>query len=69
MIVKKKYKETKSLLEKSLELAIYHYQFDIDHGFNIGESWEIKSQFSKLSNKGSTYKSSTQKVNASHATV
>lgn len=52
----KKYKETNSLLEKSLELATYHYQFDIDHGFNIGESWEIKSQFSKLSNKGSTFK-------------
>ena len=51
-----KYKEATSLIDQALELAIYHYQFDIDHGFNIGESWEIKSQFSKLPNRGSTYK-------------
>ena len=52
----KKYKESQELIERSLEMAIYNYQFEIDHGFNIGYSWKIKNQFSRVVNKGSTYK-------------
>lgn len=53
---KKRYKETQDLIDRSLDMAVVNYQFVIDHGFNIGYSWKIKNQFSRLSNRGSTYK-------------
>lgn len=52
----KRYKETAELIDHSLSMAVIKYHFVIDHGFNFGYSWKIKNQFSRLVNKGSTYK-------------
>lgn len=51
-----KYKETRNLINLALDLATYRYQFNIDHGFNIGYSWKIRNRFSNLASRGSTYK-------------